>query len=47
MYDNSTNKDFDSMDIDFHDLINDETAIISLKENLIRNNIKVSLVREN
>ena len=40
MYDNSTNKDFESMDIDFHDLINDEIAIISLKENLIRNNIK-------
>ena len=40
MYDNSTNKDFESMDIDFHDLINDEIVIISLKENLIRNNIK-------
>ena len=40
MYDNSTNKVFESMDIDFHDLINDEIAIISLKENLIRNNIK-------
>ena len=37
---NSTNKDFEPMDIDFHDLINDEKAIISLKENLVRNNIK-------
>ena len=35
-------KDFDPMEIDFHNIINDKNAIISLKENLIRNNIKES-----
>jgi len=30
------------MEIDFHNIINDKNAIISLKENLIRNNIKES-----
>jgi len=36
----STDKDFDSMGIDFHDLINEEGIITSLKTNLIINNIK-------
>ena len=37
---NSINKDFDSFDIDFHEIDNDEDNIMRLKENLIPNNIK-------
>ena len=36
----STDKDFDPINIDFHDLINEEDIIIILKTNLIINNIK-------